>query len=56
MIFIATILTRRHKKLLKECKVPVVILGQLLEGYPCIFQDDYKAAGRITEAAGSDGK
>ena len=49
VIFIATILTRRHKKLLKECKVPVVILGQLLEGYPCIFQDDYKAAGRITE-------
>ena len=42
VIFIATILTRRHKKLLKECKVPVVILGQLLEGYPCIFQDDYK--------------
>ena len=35
VIFIATILTQKHKKMLKEYKVPIVLLGQLLEGYPC---------------------
>ena len=33
ILFIATIFTARHKKALKECKVPVVILGQQLEEY-----------------------
>ena len=37
VIFIATILTQKHKKMLKEYKVPIVLLGQLLEGYPCIY-------------------
>lgn len=49
VIFIATVFTKKHKKMLKESKVPVVILGQLLEGYPCVFQDDYKAAVMITK-------
>lgn len=44
VIFIATIFTSRHKKMLKDCKVPVVILGQRFPGYPCIYQDDYCAA------------
>lgn len=49
VIFIATIFTGRHKKLLKECKVPVVILGQRLSGYPCIYQDDYSAMKTMGE-------
>lgn len=49
IIFIATIFTARHKRLLKECKVPVVILGQKLEGYSCVYQDDYRAAEQMTE-------
>lgn len=37
ILFIATMFTAKHLKLLKECKVPVVILGQRLEGIPaCI--------------------
>lgn len=56
VIFIATILTRKHRKMLKEYKVPIVLLGQLLEGYPCIYQDDYKAAARLTEQMAKTGK
>nr|WP_294653090.1 LacI family DNA-binding transcriptional regulator [uncultured Blautia sp.] len=49
VIFIATILTKQHRDMLKEYKVPIVVLGQHLEGYPCIYQDDYKAAMSLTE-------
>lgn len=49
ILFIATIFTGRHKKLLKECKVPVVILGQRLEGYSCVYYDDYHAARKMAE-------
>lgn len=56
VIFIATILTPKHRKMLKEYKVPIVLLGQLLEGYPCIYQDDYKAAAKLTEQMAETGK
>lgn len=49
ILFIGTIFTSRHKKLLRECKVPVVILGQKLEGYSCVYQDDYHAAQAVTQ-------
>ena len=35
--------------MLKEHKAPIGLLGQHLEGYPCIYQDDYKAAMSLTE-------
>ena len=49
IIFIATIFTAKHKKLLKECQVPVVILGQYLKGYPCVYHDDFQAAKQMME-------
>ncbi|MGI6070053.1 MAG: LacI family DNA-binding transcriptional regulator [Blautia sp.] len=49
ILFIATIFTAKHKKLLRECKVPVVILGQHLEGYSCVYHDDYHSARQVTE-------
>lgn len=49
ILFIATMLTGRHKKLLGECKVPVVILGQRLKGYSCVYQDDFQAAQELAE-------
>lgn len=48
IIFIATILTAQHKKLLAEYKVPLVILSQRLEGYSCVYHDDYHAAKEVT--------
>lgn len=49
IILIATVFTKRHKKILKELKVPVVIIGQYLKGYSCIYNDDYNAAKDITK-------
>lgn len=48
VIFIGTFFTPKHKKMLKEYKVPVVILGQCLKGYPCVYQDDFHAAEKLT--------
>lgn len=56
VIFIATVFTRQHKKMLKDYKVPIVILGQHLEGYPCVYQDDYRAAQMMTEKLLETGK
>ena len=49
IIFIATIVSRRHKKLLKEIPVPVVVIGQEVEGYCCVYHDDYYAAKELTK-------
>ena len=49
ILFFATILTGRHKKLLEECKVPVVVLGQRLKGYSCVYQNDFQAAKELAE-------
>ncbi len=56
ILFIGTIFTAKHKKLLRECKVPLVILGQRLEGYSCVFHDDYHASRQITELLMEKGK
>ena len=56
VIFIATMFTRKHKQMLKDYKVPIVILGQHLDGYPCIYQDDHKAAFQVTEKLSEKGK
>lgn len=42
--------------MMKGFKVPIVLLGQQLDGYPCIFQDDYKAAVNLTEQMVKTGK
>ena len=55
VIFIATMFTRKHKQMLKDYKVPIVLLGQYLDGYPCIYQDDYKAAFLVTEKLAQKG-
>lgn len=56
IIFMGTIFTKRHFTLMKECRVPIVILGQHLPGYPCVFQDDYHAAMSATQILMEKGK
>lgn len=56
IIFIATIFTANHKKMLKECRVPVVILGQYLQGYCCVYHDDFNAAGTLMDLLLEKGK
>lgn len=44
LIFVASILTKRHEVALAHMGVPVVILGQKSDRYPCIYHDDEGAA------------
>ena len=56
ILFIATIFTSRHKKALKECRVPLVILSQRLEGYSCVYHDNFHAAWELTELLLENGR
>lgn len=44
IVLLGTILTEAHKKLMKKSKVPVVVLGQKLPGYSCVYQSEEEAA------------
>lgn len=48
VILVATVFTSGHKKALKDLTVPVVIVGQTLAGYHCVYHDDYHAFYDIT--------
>ncbi|MCI8949814.1 MAG: LacI family transcriptional regulator [Lachnospiraceae bacterium] len=47
VILSGTIFTRKHLQVLKEYQVPVVILGQYLPGYSCVYQDEYQASKEL---------
>lgn len=49
IILIGTIFTPQHRLLLKSLTVPVVVASQHLNGYSCVYSDDYHAAADITE-------
>lgn len=49
VILVATVFTAEHKRILKKLLVPVVIVGQRLSGYCCVFHDDYHAAYDLTK-------
>ncbi|XCP84023.1 LacI family DNA-binding transcriptional regulator [Roseburia hominis] len=48
VILAATVLTKKHKSVLKKMAIPIVIVGQRLEGYPHVFHDDYHAIYDMT--------
>lgn len=48
IVLLGSILTKEHKKLIKQSKVPVVISGQRLQGCSCVYQDEESAAFDIT--------
>lgn len=49
VILAATIFTPEHKRLLQKLTVPAVIIGQRLDGYNCVFHDDYHAFYDMTK-------
>lgn len=49
IIFSATIITKQHHELLQSMDIPVVILGQDVEEYSCVYHDDYGAAAAMAE-------
>lgn len=49
MILFGTIVTGEHIEMLKSLKMPVVIMGQSIQGFSCVCFDDYHAAYDLTE-------
>ena len=48
VILIATVFTAEHRQVLKNLSVPIVIAGQQLPGYCCVYHDDYHAMYDLT--------
>jgi len=48
ILFLATIISAKHKELLKNSRVPVVVIGQHLSGINCVYHDDYHAIYDLT--------
>ncbi|MDO4942547.1 MAG: LacI family DNA-binding transcriptional regulator [Lachnospiraceae bacterium] len=49
IIFVGTVFTPKHRKALDNLEIPVVIVGQHLDGYYCVYHDDYHAAYDLTK-------
>lgn len=48
IIFIATMFTKQHEKVLAALNIPVVIVGQQYQNYSCVFHDDFSSAKELT--------
>ncbi len=55
IIFIGTMFSKEHFKLMKELDVPMVITAQELDTYSCVYQDDYHAAYDLTRLLAKKG-
>ncbi|RGY96445.1 LacI family DNA-binding transcriptional regulator [Clostridium sp. AM58-1XD] len=49
IILIATFLTKRHRELLKNAPVPVVVIGQESKEVSCVYNNDFEAAKSVAE-------
>lgn len=49
VILIGTIISKEHKELLAELSIPLVMLGQQLDGHASVYHDDYHAAKAVSE-------
>lgn len=55
IILVATQLTAAHKKLMKALNIPIVLVGQRLEGITCVINDDSGAGQCLGEYICSKG-
>ena len=44
IIFLAKTISNRHLEIIENLKIPIVIIGQNIENYSCVYHDDYDAA------------
>ena len=56
VILIATVFSKEHIEILEEMSIPVVIVGQRLPGFSCIYHDDFSAAKVLTRHVLSRGR
>lgn len=52
VIFMATIFNDKHRKILQQFQIPVVLIGQKIDGFPCIYHDNYSAGTRMGRMLG----
>lgn len=51
VILLATVITHEHLEALRAITAPIVILGQQLAGYSCVYHDDYHATYDVASLA-----
>ncbi len=51
IILLATVITNDHLDALGALQVPVVILGQHIEGFSCVYHEDYRATFEVAGIA-----
>lgn len=56
VIFVVTVFTAEHRRIMKAMSVPVVVNGQRIAGYNCVYHDDYHAIYDITNLILEKGK
>ena len=56
VILSATIITEQHRKLLQSLNVPLVILGQKVSDFSCVYHDDYGAAAAMAQCLVKSGR
>ncbi|MFR3878053.1 MAG: LacI family DNA-binding transcriptional regulator [Collinsella sp.] len=55
IVLVATMITDEHRRAIESCHVPIVLIGQHVEGAACVYHDDYEAAFELGHALGSLG-
>ncbi len=56
IVLVGTVMTPAHRKFFKECKVPVVVIGQHTKYANCIYHDDYEAGKLMGQMVGKMSK
>ena len=58
IVLVATMITDEHRRAIDSCRVPIVLIGQHVEGAACVYHDDYEAAFELGRALAGrvDGK
>lgn len=56
VLFMGTMFTREHYRLMKEMNVPMVVIAQEVPNYSCVYQDDFGAGYAAAEILLKKGK
>ena len=49
VIFVATVITGKHKRMIRDSAIPIVVVGQKIDEADCVYHDDYHATYELTE-------
>lgn len=52
IVLVGTVMTLRHRQFLSNASVPVVVVGQRVDGISCVYHDDHGAASELGHELG----